>query len=151
MPHLHVQYVSFFFFFFKYVIAPLLWLFWGIKKSIFDSAIIHYIQIVRQAKFEIDWNPVNDTVTTSLVLDCEPAGSRSAHGRESGRRLPGPSILAQDQVCPAQRRSGSRRQVRQRNAANDLTWPPFTPLVLRVGPYKIRDVENTDGITETRH
>lgn len=44
--------------------------------------------------------------------DCKPAGSRSPHGWESGRRLPRPCVLAKVQVCPPSWWFGARRQVR---------------------------------------
>lgn len=49
---------------------------------------------------------VNKLATLECVAvcaDCEPAGSCPPHGRESGRRLSCPSVLAQSQVCSAQR------------------------------------------------
>lgn len=50
-------------------------------------------------------------VLLRLPADCEPTGSCPAHGWEPGCWLPGPSVLAQDQVCSAQRWPGARWQV----------------------------------------
>lgn len=76
---------------------------------------------VHHMRFCGNWLTCFLWVLLRLPADCEPTGSCSAHGWEPGRRLPCPSVLAQNQVCSAQRWPGARWQV-----THSLLFPNFT-------------------------